>query len=1111
MQPLDRRVRSRPVRAARARRRIECELGWLTGFPDPAATRADVPRWIALDPSAVAHSTPVTRDRIRLAVRALVWLGAGRAGDTRSRDRSAWVRATGAILDVLKRWVHDGVPPPPNPLALSIVPPHLARAARALAERHPGIVPIVDAVTWALAAHPDRLAAALELASEAAVPLARIASTHELPHDRTLAVRLVACAHEGKAPLAAVLAWLGASDLRAVDGARDWAVRAVTALRQGKLAPRLDAPPLPTGGVTALRALAGSALDWSRERRSLGLALLASTATADLREAWEAWWRRIEPLAVDTRRALARSGAEVVPERTRLALEIEAVVPPPHGTLEDLARDIHRATADPPLARAMLRALEPLALAPIGFSAHLVAGWMDFVDRGQQGPLTAWLPHATRVLAAARKTVADAIGPWLHGMEDGHRVFPVEHALFDEPHVRGHWESVAASLVRLGRRYDSFTVPIVVALARRGIPPAVIARVARDAAAHSPLRAAHYVEERIVALALTVAPFEAARFAHRLAWAARLELDDPHHGALARAVATTRAAGLGGVEWSAELEPALVTRVVRLLRAFELVGVAPPPWPAPEETPDGFAWTSRYPVALRPALERLGGTDGARAAARLLSRYLPAPDRLAAEIAALDLRLAREGGREALVRRRAALARRAAAPEDLAPRRIVQLLDRVDAAALRAGLGRWHSALSLALAAAVGASASQAEWFYRPSTLELLPHLLALEPRMRALALELLARRAGPPPWDLRELPANRAFATAMAARGLDLAPWLDATPTAIPTATGTLELGLEPDPLEVLRMGAWFGTCLSPGAMNFHSAVANAVDLNKRVLVGRRRGTVVGRTLLALGERGGLVAFEAYGGDPDYPAAAADWTLALARRIGTAHAQNERVPLLAAPAWYDDGPAAARDRYAWTRAGSALRTALGSATGDELERIFSAQLAVLDDEATAELASVEELAKDPAKLVRCAALVDPVSRPRTMRAIASGLWHGRTHEAAATPEARCLLRAALVPWVAHALREGEAIPDAAELLVDAEPARLLSMLKGQLRPARRGRRAWVYGDRLLWAARCHRALGRAGRALELCEQALARGRAGYHAHELGQLIAELGPAARDR
>lgn len=76
----------------------------------------------------------------------------------------------------------------------------------------------------------------------------------------------------------------------------------------------------------------------------------------------------------------------------------------------------------------------------------------------------------------------------------------------------------------------------------------------------------------------------------------------------------------------------------------------------------------------------------------------------------------------------------------------------------------------------------------------------------------------------------------------------------------GMLDLSIEQDPLEVLRLGSYFGTCLGVGGMLCYSAAAITLDINKQVVYARSStGRVVARQLLAIAEDGRLVCFEVY------------------------------------------------------------------------------------------------------------------------------------------------------------------------------------------------------------------------------------------------------------
>lgn len=76
----------------------------------------------------------------------------------------------------------------------------------------------------------------------------------------------------------------------------------------------------------------------------------------------------------------------------------------------------------------------------------------------------------------------------------------------------------------------------------------------------------------------------------------------------------------------------------------------------------------------------------------------------------------------------------------------------------------------------------------------------------------------------------------------------------------GGVSISLERDPLEVLRMGTYVGTCLGLGGGQAYSAAAITLDANKQVAYCRNhRGKVIARQILALSEQEKLFCFEIY------------------------------------------------------------------------------------------------------------------------------------------------------------------------------------------------------------------------------------------------------------
>lgn len=137
------------------------------------------------------------------------------------------------------------------------------------------------------------------------------------------------------------------------------------------------------------------------------------------------------------------------------------------------------------------------------------------------------------------------------------------------------------------------------------------------------------------------------------------------------------------------------------------------------------------------------------------------------------------------------------------------------------------------------------------------------EKNRKVLRRLMIRESRGDRTW-MRQHPQNRRFLEAMKSRGIDIEAWLGPMVRVIAVPTGKWHIALETEPLAVLQMGNYFGTCLSERGINSFATIANAVELNKRVIYVRdERGTVIGRKLIAMSWRGQIVGFRSYGVGP--------------------------------------------------------------------------------------------------------------------------------------------------------------------------------------------------------------------------------------------------------
>lgn len=329
--------------------------------------------------------------------------------------------------------------------------------------------------------------------------------------------------------------------------------------------------------------------------------------------------------------------------------------------------------------------------------------------------------------------------------------------------------------------------------------------------------------------------------------------------------------------------------------------------------PGDTGWMKRYPVSFHPSLMKLAKiTPSAEAVAeKHLGTFFPKEEKILSEISVLENRLASDPNNPGFSKRLENLKLRLVTAETLTDRRFSKLLGKLDATIHRMILERCRNELLETLA-----QSGLTRWgidrlpdfLHKAEYQKILRCSLALETDFRDLSLEVFRRRAGDEPWHFHSHPKNRAFLDPLERIGINLRPWLE--PQKPSRVTGknhqVVELRLEDDPLEVLRMGDHFGTCLSPGRMNFFSAFTNWVDANKKVLFARSlKGKVLGRCLLGLTQNGHILCFNPYCHDEGlgFPKMVADEVTRLAREMGTTVVAGGIVPTLVGPRWYDDGP----------------------------------------------------------------------------------------------------------------------------------------------------------------------------------------------------------------
>lgn len=1115
---------------------IKAKLGWLGGFPGAHG-------WVVVpEDERPLERLELGRDHLRRATYTANKLRGEfpRALPKLVGDVDAWHAAVTSVLAALKPWVHHGQPPPTELFETELHSRTARARARALRQEHPALRGLVDALSWMLATRADAAAKALAWVEREAAALAVVHAQLEPDTALPLCLELVhlalALGPKAVAPLVRLLGEPTAYHAIA-HGAGEHVKAVLSAIEQpGKALPTEPSVQLPARLVATTRWLLGQ--DPAAAKR--WLALLQGCDLPPLLVAWSEWWPPLRKLAArghavcndphrdghERKQRLAAIRRQLLAHRDAMPGELAL-----RGLLDAL----------PPLALAGFEVAHPIACRVLGrlaapelaiLRAGLLLQWSSLVS----SPDPWWNPRLLPVLLRAfhehlRAGPIDAtrLAPWL----DDARGFA----------ARGYGGAgLERELIELGQEAAD--------IARFF---AVLRWLETHAPEIPPGDAAHAIKRQLdaqpgdveVCARLVIALHRAGR---RETWislsalqaATRVCAPDPTgFAAVVRAFERIEAetslspiALVNGMSAGSSRGPLPLLRellqdedlgpLVRCGRKLAVLLVLEQPLAlAPTPAPSDRAWIDGYPAALRDDLAWL--CEQTEHAEPLAAKVLRSIHR---DTAALDdeqraieamLPLATPARATALNTRLATLARRRAAPAaSPSPVKLERLRAKLRRRGALARLEALEAAADVVLPAAVakalGLPAAPA-WALEDRVLGLLVPLRTLDLPTRTLARTILQARAGEPPWDLRQHPANATFLAMLRARSIDPAPWLDGIGTIeVGRGEGRMRLALEDDPLEVFHMGRHFGTCLSPGHCNFFSVFANAADVNKRVLYARdARGTVVGRRLFCLTQEGALLAFHAYCHDAGsgFGDASADFARRLAHAMGTVVVGRGTVPRLMAPDWYDDGPVDIAGQFDALKDDSELRRALLTVKPAELPALLAKAFGrpKLDEVLAPMVLALPELA---GRTDLAHTLVSLVRHPERLPLSACQLLAALLVHAGAADEAAALLSEPMAAALLQQHREHRWMSfDGLDALARLAPSRTLDLLR---RTRDRGVRSWDAEndvERLVVAGTAMEVLHRPAQAIRLYQRAQQAHGDDWHKRLAGKRLRALDPAAQ--
>jgi len=1151
-------ARTKASGMARARMLIKAKLGWLDGHPC-MSEGPHAGTWIVVpEDERPVERLVLGREHLRRATYAAGKLRGEfpRALPKLVGNVDTWHAAVTGVLEALKLWVHHGQPPPAELFETELHTRAARARARALRQQHPALRGLVNGLSWVLATRAQLAPKALAWIEREAAALEGMHACMDPETAAPLGIQLVHLALAlGPKPLAPLVRLLGEPLAYQVPthGAAELSKQAQAAIEQaGRELPPEPGVQLPGALVHATQWLLTS--DPAVAKR--WLALLERCEPGPLLPAWNEWWPPMRKLA-GSGHAIRNHEEEGPARKQRLAtirrqlLTHRELIPGelPLGSLVEALRPL----AEPGFEPTHAAAYRVLGRLPGPELAILRAGLLLDWSYLHATPQPWWAPRRMPLLLRAfdehlraRPITSARLAPWLSDARGfaarGRGGSALQQDLLDDD----------LETADIGRFFQALR------WLETHEPELPLDEVARPMVRL--LEALHDGE-----LAARLAN-ELYRAKHHDAWTEHATLraawwacapDSASFPAVVRALERIQAeTGLSPWSLVEGMGTALGRGPLPLLRELlldedlgPLVGcgrklavlhaLGQPLRPAAASTTPNREWIAAYPAALHDDLAWLcEQSDQAESlAAKLLRSIHHGATAIDDERRAIEAMLpsATPERAKALQARLATLAHRRAVPAPSpSPAKLERLraklrrrgalarLEALEAAAdavlptaVAEELALPHAAVDSAHNAQRGSPSTLPAWALEERVLAILVPLHKQPTQIRRLARTIIQARAGAPPWDLREHPANAAFLAMLRERGLDPAPWLDGIGT-IEVAQGEqrMRLALEDDPLELFHMGRHFGTCLSPGQCNFFSVFANTADVNKRVLYARdARGTVVGRRLYCLTQEGALLAFHAYCHDAGngFAEASADFARRLAKAIGTVVVGRGSVPRLLAPDWYDDGPVDIAGQFDMLAEGSSFRDALLRVPPAELPALLAQVFGKpkLDEVLAPMVLALPELA---GRLELARPLVALVQHPERLPLPACQLLVALLTQAGAAAEAGALLAEPMATALQQQHREHHWMAyDALHELAGLAPRRTLELLR---RTRDRGVRSWDAEpqiERLLAAGMAMEALRRPVQAIRIYRRA---GDAhGYDGHKrlAWERLAALDPSAGSR
>jgi len=1115
MRDTKRRATSKAAGLARARLLYKANLWWLEGYPLGSTSNRTLqwkalpsivrrpPECLALEPDTIRKATYTAKKLHREFPRAFPRI----VGNTKQ-----WMSQLSNLLNLIKKASLSASSTPGNLFHLAgLYPENLRRRALVMERLWPNLQSLLEAMSWIYLTTPRKLKIVLDWTEEKASDIETILRVMQKSEAIPVLIRLQQIVLlEGKGPIDFVITVLANRRIHQVPMVcTDEYLRQITDFIQWDTA----MPPSPHAELgRELALLCEWLMQVGSDTRGRLLRMLDICSPETPLDSWACWWEQTHRLIVKRRQMSSvhdqgKFDEQEFKEVIAIWEEHKAKVPDPLraeewvGSLQMLAT-----RKDAALHQEIFKTLRLIPRDMCGgmLRSKFLMYWSSLIQRAQipDARLATLLQGFRRYLKRASVISEAWLRPWRNVYSARRQCFAVEDSLLEEdvPATKtfSFYELLASVASAFPEGLNLLETQQLCRLYNRTGTPELAGPFFESLYAASNSIADYDIS--ILRLASYISRDDPETFGSIAEAIRRLEEKNPLPPEARITVEALCSAGQSPLIREFILTSQFVDLLDcgRKLVLLKAAGHREIPQPmclrGDEQAPQ---WAMRLPESLHASLAALSAVDpGAeQTASNILSSDFPDPRKLNLEIISIQKRIETLNGQtsEYLQRRLAGLKERAIRTKEPGIKRLENLKAKLVRATQRAMLLRWKNQLDELLGPCLKKLIGIDDipgWLVEPRNLAILASAATLPEAHRKLAYRLFRKRAGTPPWDLREDDANDKFLESVSKRGIDVHPWLDGI--GLRTVQGgngrMVRLALENDPLEIFLMGSYFQTCLSPGAMNFFSVFANAADINKRVLYAfGSDDRVVGRCLLALTSEGRILMFHPYCHDSNlhFDHIVLDFTQELATQMNTMIVPRGKVQPLVATTWYDDGPLGLAELYPFLQQDSSFRKSLERMNADQFvpELLAGLRPLQLNELTLPNILALHELRNRPDLVVPLLPYIErAVSLPDEVILTAASLTEkAGMSETARRMFGKRILRSALERYHEDDYLDNRAI----EFLLRVSPPDVLTVLR---RTRSRGVRRWIEEKdplRLWYAAEAMRTSHQSKLAFQLIQRLL--------------------------